>query len=55
MSRFINVAVIGCTGYVGIELVKILSRHKKVKIKALSSETNAGKNFSKIFPEFKKK
>ena len=32
----INAAIIGATGYVGLDLVNILSNHPKVKIKYLS-------------------
>ena len=32
MSK-LNVLVCGSTGYIGIELVKILARHKKINIK----------------------
>ena len=35
------VAVLGCTGYVGIELVKILSNHPNVKINFLGSENSS--------------
>ena len=32
MTKKINVAVVGATGYVGLELVKILSNHANVSI-----------------------
>ena len=32
MKDSLNIAVAGATGYVGLELIKILSRHPKVKI-----------------------
>ena len=44
MSK-LNVLVCGSTGYIGIELVKILARHKKIHIKYLcgnSSVVNKG-------------
>ena len=32
MKDSLNIAIAGATGYVGVELVKILSKHPKVKI-----------------------
>ena len=39
----ISVVVAGATGYVGLDLVKILSRHPKVTIKYLCAQKNLGK------------
>jgi len=43
-------AIIGATGYTGFELVKILLRHSKIKIKYVTSDTSAGKNTAILFP-----
>ena len=32
MRDLLNVAVAGATGYIGLELVRILSKHPKVRI-----------------------
>ncbi len=48
-----NVAVIGATGYTGQELVEILSKHKKVKIKYLTSRVEVPTPYSTMFPRFK--
>ena len=45
MSK-LNVLVCGSTGYIGIELVKILARHKKVHIKYLCGKNSVGKKIS---------
>ena len=45
MSK-LNVLVYGSTGYIGIELVKILARHKKINIKYLCGNSSVGKNIS---------
>ena len=45
MSK-LNVLVCGSTGYIGIELVKILARHKKIHIKHLCGNSSVGKNIS---------
>lgn len=49
----IRIGIIGATGYTGRELVRILLRHSRVKIAAITSETYTGKAFSDIYPEFK--
>ncbi len=48
----IQVAVIGATGYTGVELVRLLSGHPKARLKIITSEKSAGKNFSEVFPSF---
>ena len=45
-SNKINIAVLGATGYVGIDLVKILSDHPKVKIRYLCAQKKIGKKNS---------
>ena len=32
MKGSLNIAIAGATGYVGLELIKILSKHPKVKV-----------------------
>ncbi len=45
MSK-INVLIAGSTGYIGIQLTKILVNHKKVNIKFLCGSTSIGKRIS---------
>ncbi len=42
----INVLIAGATGYIGMQLTKILSKHKKVNIKYLCGSSSIGKNVS---------
>ncbi len=42
----LNVLIAGCTGYIGIELVKLLYRHPKVNIKYLCGNSSVGKKIS---------
>ena len=42
----LNVLVAGSTGYIGIQLIKILIKHKFVNIKYLCGNTSVGKNIS---------
>ena len=48
MPKIISVAILGSTGYVGLELVKILSNHQNVKIVFLGSENTANIPIKKI-------
>ncbi len=48
MKNKIRVAVLGSTGYVGMELVKILSNHYHVEINFLGSETIHGSYLNNI-------
>ena len=50
-----NILVAGSTGYIGIELVKLLVKHKGVKIKYLCGNSSIGKSISSYDPFFKKK
>ena len=45
MSK-VNVLISGATGYIGIQLVKLLSKHKKINIKFLCGSSSVGKNIS---------
>ncbi|OUX53091.1 MAG: N-acetyl-gamma-glutamyl-phosphate reductase [Pelagibacteraceae bacterium TMED287] len=42
----IKVCVVGATGYVGLDLVFLLSKHKKISIKYLCAQKNLGKKIS---------
>tara|TARA_Y100000590_G_scaffold154663_1_gene177755 strand:+ start:39 stop:1073 length:1035 start_codon:yes stop_codon:yes gene_type:complete len=46
MKNNISVAVLGSTGYVGLELVHILLHHPNIKINYLGSESNIGKHIT---------
>ena len=48
MKNKIKVAVLGSTGYVGMELVKILLNHSYVDINFLGSETTHGSYLKNI-------
>ena len=55
IQKKINIAVIGATGYTGLDLVLILSKHPKVKIKYLCATKNLGKNINFFDNRIKKK
>jgi N-acetyl-gamma-glutamyl-phosphate reductase len=51
----LNVLVAGSTGYIGIQLVKLLNNHKDVDIKFLCGNTSVGKNISYFDKSLKSK
>ena len=51
----INIAVIGATGYTGLDLVLMLSKHPKVKIMYLCATKNLGKSISFFDKRIKRK
>ena len=50
----IKAAVVGSTGYAGEELVRILSNHKNVELKFLTSRSYKGQNFQDVYSNFNK-
>tara|TARA_Y100001970_G_C14127595_1_gene799861 strand:+ start:119 stop:1141 length:1023 start_codon:yes stop_codon:yes gene_type:complete len=42
----LNVLIAGSTGYIGVQLVKLLTKHRYVNIKYLCGKTSVGKNIS---------
>lgn len=46
----LKVAIVGASGYTGVELIRLLSNHPEVEITAVTSEQSAGKNITSIFP-----
>ena len=51
----LKIAVIGATGYTGLDLVYLLSKHQKVKIKYLVATKNIGKKISFFDQRIKKR
>ena len=44
MKDSLKIVIAGATGYTGLELIKILARHPKVKIKYLCAKKSIGKS-----------
>jgi N-acetyl-gamma-glutamyl-phosphate reductase len=55
MQKKINIAVIGATGYTGLDLTLILSKHPRVRIKYLCASKNIGKKINFFDKRIKKK
>lgn len=49
----VNLSIIGATGYVGLELVRILSAHPGIRLQKLVSQNYVGKKFSDIYPSLR--
>ncbi len=49
----IKTAIVGATGYVGEELVRILARHPHAEINYLTSHTFAGQEYAAVYRNFK--
>ncbi|MBX7148335.1 N-acetyl-gamma-glutamyl-phosphate reductase [bacterium] len=52
MASSLSVGIVGATGYTGVELVRLLYNHPKVKITSLTSQQYAGEAFSSVYPSF---
>jgi len=46
----VPVAVLGATGYTGVELLRLLARHPAVRVAFLSSEQHRGRRASEVYP-----
>jgi len=51
----INVAIIGASGYTGVELVRILCNHPQVNLTAATSRQYANQPLGQVFPNLRKK
>lgn len=46
----LKVGILGASGYVGNELVKILSKHPKIKLTYIGSKNNVGQSYNALYP-----
>lgn len=46
----LKIGILGASGYVGNELVKILSKHPKTKLTYIGSKNNVGQKYSALYP-----
>jgi N-acetyl-gamma-glutamyl-phosphate reductase len=49
----IKVAVVGASGYTGVELLRLLQGHTEVTVTCVTSEQSAGKKISEVFPSLR--
>ena len=55
MKDLLKIAIAGSTGYVGLELIRILIKHPRVKIVYLCAKKSIGKSIYKFDKNIKKK
>ncbi len=53
MTVMINAGILGGTGYAGIEVVRLLTKHPEVNIKYIVSHTFAGQKISEVYPSLR--
>ncbi|CAM9771879.1 unnamed protein product [Ectocarpus sp. 6 AP-2014] len=51
-TKPVRVAILGASGYTGAELVRLLLGHTGVEITVLTGNTQAGQEFSTVYPQF---
>ena len=44
--RKLNILIAGSTGYIGVQLIKLLIKHKNINIKYLCGNSSVGKKIS---------
>ena len=48
-----SIAIVGATGYTGVELLRLLARHPAVEVGAVTSRGEAGRPVSALFPSLR--
>ncbi len=48
----VKVAIAGASGYTGLELLRLLTKHPEVEITAVTSEKHQGQKVADVFPSF---
>lgn len=53
MTDPVSVAILGASGYTGAELIRLLSRHPRVRLAALTANRKAGQTVAEAFPHLR--
>src|SRR3954466_2358302 len=53
--KTIKAAIVGGTGYTGVELLRLLAQHPQVELKAITSRKEAGTQVSTVFPSLRRR
>ncbi|MGJ8625376.1 MAG: N-acetyl-gamma-glutamyl-phosphate reductase [Sulfitobacter sp.] len=48
-----NIAILGASGYTGAELIRLITGHSFMKIKALGGNSKAGQSMAEVFPHLR--
>jgi N-acetyl-gamma-glutamyl-phosphate reductase len=46
----VRIAILGASGYTGVELLRILAQHPNAELAALTADRQAGKSIAQVFP-----
>lgn len=49
----IKIGIVGGTGYTGVELLRLLARHPRAELVAITSRSEAGKRVDELFPNLR--
>ena len=52
MSEHTKIAIIGASGYTGLELLRLIFCHPQAEVVAITSRANAGRKVTEVFPRF---
>lgn len=52
MDKKVRVAILGASGYTGLELIRLVNAHPRMELCGISSRTNEGKSLEEVFPRF---
>lgn len=52
-KKDIKAGIVGGTGYTGVELLRLLSRHPNVKVCAITSRKDAGTKVTTMYPSLR--
>lgn len=52
MEKGLRIGIVGATGYVGVELIRLLAGHPDFQMTRLVSQSYAGKLFAEVYPSF---
>ena len=53
MTKKIQIAILGASGYTGAELIRLLLPHPHVNIALLTGDSSAGKDISEVYPHLR--
>jgi N-acetyl-gamma-glutamyl-phosphate reductase len=52
MTMLLRIAVLGASGYTGVDLVRLALTHPRIEIAALSANAKAGQTMAQVWPHF---
>ena len=52
-SQLVKIAIIGATGYTGVELLRLLAQHRYADVRAISSRSEAGRPVADLYPNLR--